>query len=122
MSSVGLWDFGIKAISEGLIYNTTVTELDLRNNRIGGHGGAALSEVLRKNTTLLRIGIIFFFFDSITNIIDLRWNNLGLLGGKAIAEGVKHNHSLVVLDLAGNDIPEEYTTAIGNQTILFIFI
>jgi hypothetical protein len=38
---------------------------------------------------------------------------LGLLGGKALAEAVKHNYTLAVLDVTGNDIPEEYVTAIG---------
>jgi hypothetical protein len=54
--SLGLWDFGIKAIAEGLHENTTLTEIDLRNNRIGGQGAAALADVLRKNNALVKIG------------------------------------------------------------------
>lgn len=34
-NSIGLWDVGVKAIAEALVQNTTLTDLDLRNNRIG---------------------------------------------------------------------------------------
>jgi hypothetical protein len=47
-------------------------------------------------------------------LLDLRWNNLGLIGGKAIADSVKFNYSLAVLDVVGNDIPDEFVTAIDS--------
>jgi Ran GTPase-activating protein (RanGAP) involved in mRNA processing and transport len=37
-NSVGLWDLGVKAISDALLVNSTLVELDLRNNRIGPQG------------------------------------------------------------------------------------
>ena len=39
---------------------------------------------------------------------------MGLLGGKALADGVKQNHNLAVLDVTGNDVPEEYVAAIDS--------
>ena len=49
--------------------NSSLTELDLRNNGISTTGGVALGEMLAKNTSLKRI--------------DLRWNSLGASGGRA---------------------------------------
>ncbi|PRP87101.1 hypothetical protein PROFUN_04837 [Planoprotostelium fungivorum] len=97
-NSVGLWDTGIKRIAEALMINTTLTELDLRNNRIGGQGGVALAIALRKNTSLV--------------VLDLRWNNLGYIGGKALADAMKNNYFLGTLELAGNNIPDDVISAV----------
>lgn len=37
--------------------NNTLTELDLRNNRIGPQGVVSLAQALKKNTSLTRVGI-----------------------------------------------------------------
>ncbi len=56
IASLGLWDVGIRGISEALQINTTLTELDLRNNRIGSQGGIALAACIKKSSSLIRIG------------------------------------------------------------------
>ncbi len=61
-NSLGLWDMGIKDISDSLIVNKTLTQLDLRSNRIGPQGGVALAIALKKNSTLLRVGNLLFSF------------------------------------------------------------
>ena len=35
--------------------NTTLTELDLRNNNVGDNGAASLAEAMKVNTTLRRL-------------------------------------------------------------------
>ncbi len=55
--------------------NTTLTELDLRNNGIVEAGGRAIGNMLRRNRGL--------------KLLDIRWNNIGPAGGKAIAEGAR---------------------------------
>ena len=73
--------------------NSTLTELDLRNNGISPSGGAVLGEMLAKNTHIKRI--------------DLRWNNLGASGGKAILDGLQRNSSMIELLLAGNKVTDD---------------
>lgn len=73
--------------------NSSLTELDLRNNGISTTGGVALGEMLAKNTSLKRI--------------DLRWNSLGASGGRAILDGMQHNSSVIELTLAGNKVADE---------------
>lgn len=82
--------------------NSTLTELDLRNNGISPSGGAVLGEMLAKNTHLKRI--------------DLRWNNLGASGGKAILDGLQRNGSMIELLLAGNKVSDE-TLRLVDQTL-----
>ncbi len=42
---------------------------------------------------------------------------MGLTGGRALADNMKYNYSLAVLDVAGNDIPDEYLIAIGKIAV-----
>ena len=78
---------------QALARNSSLTELDLRNNGISSTGAGALGEMLAKNTSLKRI--------------DLRWNNLGASGGKAILDGLQRNSSVIELTLAGNKVADE---------------
>ena len=84
---------GLERICKALTRNSTITELDLRNNGISPTGGTALGEMLSVNTSLKRI--------------DLRWNNLGSSGGKAILEGLLRNRSMIDVMLAGNKVSDE---------------
>jgi Ran GTPase-activating protein (RanGAP) involved in mRNA processing and transport len=53
---VGIWESGIRALADGLSMNSTLTTLDLRNNKIGPHGAQALALCLKHNTTLRKLG------------------------------------------------------------------
>jgi len=46
-------------------------------------------------------------------IEDLRWNNIGLVGGKGLLNALKKNHTLMQLQIAGNNIPDEIADAIS---------
>lgn len=74
-NNVGQWDFGIKAIADALCINTTLNELDLRNNKIGGQGGIALAEALRKNVALAKIGTVS---TDVTDSVRLEMEQLGI--------------------------------------------
>ena len=54
-------------------------------------------------------------FLKILDAKDLRWNNIGLVGGKGILASLKKNHTLMQLQLAGNNIPEDIVDAISKQ-------
>lgn len=80
-------------VRQALARNSSLTELDLRNNGISSTGAGALGEMLAKNTSLKRI--------------DLRWNNLGASGGRALLDGLQRNSSVIELTLAGNKVADE---------------
>lgn len=44
---------------------------------------------------------------------DLRWNNIGLLGGRSLLDALHQNHTLLQLEMAGNNIPSDTLKAIG---------
>jgi Ran GTPase-activating protein (RanGAP) involved in mRNA processing and transport len=54
---VGIWEAGISALADALSMNSTLTTLDLRNNKIGPQGCQSLALSLKHNTTLRRLGI-----------------------------------------------------------------
>jgi hypothetical protein len=95
---LGIWESGFQGLVEPLSMNSTLEDLDLRNNRIGPNGGVYLAKHLKSNTGLKRV--------------DLRWNALGLIGGRALLDALKWNQTLLYLDLAGNDIPDDIGKAI----------
>ena len=70
--------------------NTSLTHLDLRNNRITWEGGAALARCLSGNRTL--------------QLVDLRWNAIGAVGGEALATALVYNNTIQNLLLDGNNI------------------
>ena len=70
--------------------NTTLTRLDLWDNKIGDAGAQALAETLKTNTTLTRL--------------DLGGNKIGDAGAQALAEFLKTNTTLTTLYLGYNAI------------------
>ncbi|KAJ3367784.1 Leucine-rich repeat-containing protein 45 [Kappamyces sp. JEL0680] len=90
---LGIWDNGIRAISEALSINETLRVLDLRNNKVGPESTQTMAHALKYNTSLRKL--------------DMRWNSCGLLGGRAFADLLQCNRTMVDLELAGNEVPED---------------
>uniref|UniRef100_A0A8C5JYX2 Leucine rich repeat containing 45 n=1 Tax=Jaculus jaculus TaxID=51337 RepID=A0A8C5JYX2_JACJA len=97
-NSLGSWEDAFATFCGGLAANSTIQQLDLRNNQISHKGAEELALALRGNTTLQQL--------------DLRWNNLGLLGGRALVNCLPSNRTLWRLDLAGNNIPGDVLRAV----------
>ncbi|CAO2646426.1 Leucine-rich repeat-containing protein 45 [Lemmus lemmus] len=107
-----MWDDAFATFCGGLAANSTLRQLDLRNNQISHKGAEELALALKGNTTLQQL--------------DLRWNNIGLLGGRALVSCLPSNRSLWRLDLAGNNIPGDVLRAVEqamdhNQDLLTAF-
>uniref|UniRef100_A0A8C2AUK1 Leucine rich repeat containing 45 n=1 Tax=Cyprinus carpio TaxID=7962 RepID=A0A8C2AUK1_CYPCA len=97
-NALGMWEEGFGVFCEGLASNTSLAQLDLRNNQINHQGAAELCIALKRNSTLQEL--------------DLRWNNIGLLGGRSILEAMQQNRTLNKLEMAGNNIPSDTLRAI----------
>jgi Ran GTPase-activating protein (RanGAP) involved in mRNA processing and transport len=78
-------DDSVRLLAEGLIHNTCVTSLNLRNNRITAVGAACLADVLRVNHTIGKI--------------DLRGNPIRTDGARVLAKALAHNTSVTTLNL-----------------------
>ncbi|TPX59880.1 hypothetical protein PhCBS80983_g02141 [Powellomyces hirtus] len=96
---IGIWQAGVRSLADGLSVNQALEDLDLRNNKIGPEGTQTLAICLKSNMALRRL--------------DLRWNNIGLLGSKAIVDLLKWNNTLAVVQLAGNEVPDDLGRAIN---------
>ncbi|XP_032822825.1 leucine-rich repeat-containing protein 45 isoform X2 [Petromyzon marinus] len=96
-NSLGVSDASFSLLAESLGVNSSLVQLDLRNNQIDARGAGDIATALRRNGTLQEL--------------DLRWNNLGLLGGRALLEGLLQNRALVRLEAAGNNIPSDIIKA-----------
>jgi Ran GTPase-activating protein (RanGAP) involved in mRNA processing and transport len=83
----------VKAIVEALNGNHSLTILYLRNNQIDCEAAKAIAKVLKHNITL--------------TTIDLRINRIGFEGARAIALAMKQNTTLTELDLWSNAIDRE---------------
>ncbi|XP_020773844.1 leucine-rich repeat-containing protein 45 [Boleophthalmus pectinirostris] len=101
-NALGLWDEAFSLFCEGLASNSSLKELDLRNNQINPQGASELSQALRRNNSL--------------EMLDLRWNNIGLLGGRSLLEALQKNKCLVQLEMAGNNIPSDMVRALEQST------
>ncbi|XP_023120972.2 leucine-rich repeat-containing protein 45 [Amphiprion ocellaris] len=101
-NALGVWDEAFSLFCDGLASNTSMKQLDLRNNQINHHGASELALALKRNNTL--------------EVLDLRWNNIGLLGGRSLLEALQKNKSIVQLEMAGNNIPSDTLRAL-EQTI-----
>uniref|UniRef100_A0A673GKB4 Leucine rich repeat containing 45 n=1 Tax=Sinocyclocheilus rhinocerous TaxID=307959 RepID=A0A673GKB4_9TELE len=97
-NALGMWEEGFAVFCEGLASNTSLSQLDLRNNQINHQGAAELCLALKRTSTLQEL--------------DLRWNNIGLLGGRSILEAMQQNRALIKLEMAGNNIPSDTLRAI----------
>ena len=78
------------ALSGALKVNSSLTNLDLRSNRIGDSDAQALSDALEINTTLTKL--------------DLSDNSIGASGARFLSTAIKINASLTTLNLARNKI------------------
>lgn len=96
---VGSHERGVRALCDVLKANTTLTHVDLRNNKIGPECGPLFGEMLQNNHTVTHL--------------DLSWNDLGIEGGKALLKGIEGNHSLIDCQLSGNRIAEDTLHAIA---------
>ncbi|XP_034363522.1 leucine-rich repeat-containing protein 45 [Arvicanthis niloticus] len=97
-NNLGMWEDAFATFCGGLAANSTLRQLDLRNNQISHKGAEELALALKGNTTLQQL--------------DLRWNNIGLLGGRALVNCLPSNRTLWKLDLAGNNIPGDILRAV----------
>lgn len=96
---VGSHERGLRALCDVLKANTTLTHLDLRNNKIGAECGGFFGDMLKENNTLSHL--------------DLSWNDIGPEGGKALLNGLQGNHCLIDCQLSGNRIAEDTLHAIA---------
>jgi hypothetical protein len=96
---VGSHERGLRALSDALKTNATVSNLDLRNNKIGVECGAILGDLLKNNSALTHL--------------DISWNDLGPEGGKELLAGLQSNHSLIDCQLSGNRVAEDTLHAIA---------
>ncbi|EFJ09947.1 hypothetical protein SELMODRAFT_447514 [Selaginella moellendorffii] len=97
-NSIGLARTGILSLTSAIALSSTLTELDLRNNRIGPSFAAALANALRGTRSLC--------------FIDLRWNSLGPSGAAAFINLLQKNPILAGIQLAGNGIPQKLLSEI----------
>ena len=93
-NNLGNFESGLIELASALRINNSLTELDLRNNNIGQHGGVAIARALQVNKTL--------------RSLDLRWNEIGNGGAIAFKELLKSggNNSLTTLKLNGNKMTD----------------
>lgn len=96
---LGIWDSGMKCISDALSINESLQTLDLRNNKIGPQSAQHLALCIKHNHSLRKI--------------DLRWNNCGIIGGRSFVDLLQWNQVLVELDIIGNEIPEDTNRSIA---------
>lgn len=97
-NSLGPWEDAFATFCGALAANSTLRQLDLRNNQISHKGAEELALALRSNASLQQL--------------DLRWNHIGLLGGRALANCLPSNRTLWRLELAGNSIPSDVLRAV----------
>jgi len=86
---------GTAEVYDLLIGNTSVTSLDLRNNRIGPEGAGPLARLFQENKVI--------------TAVDLRWNDLGAEGSRIFLQALQATSPQVLtsLELSGNKVPDE---------------
>ncbi|XP_019591123.2 leucine-rich repeat-containing protein 45 isoform X2 [Rhinolophus sinicus] len=97
-NNLGTWEDAFATFCGALAANSTLRQLDLRNNQISHKGAEELALALKSNTSLQQL--------------DLRWNNIGLLGGRALVSSLPSNRTLWRLELAGNSVPSDVLRAV----------
>ena len=93
---------GVIAIADGLALakNTSLVELDLSNNNIEDEGAIALARTLHTNRNIINL-----------NLSD---NNIGEDGVKALSDALKGNRILTFFDLSRNSLTDTGTTLLAN--------
>ncbi|XP_076856907.1 leucine-rich repeat-containing protein 45 isoform X2 [Brachyhypopomus gauderio] len=100
-NALGMWEDGFSIFCEGLASNSSLIQLDLRNNQINHQGAAELALALKRNSVLQHL--------------DLRWNNMGLLGSRSLLDALQQNRTLLQLEMAGNNVPSDILKAIAQS-------
>ncbi|KAK3260508.1 hypothetical protein CYMTET_30535 [Cymbomonas tetramitiformis] len=80
------------------IFNGSLKNLNLGDNRIGPEGTVELMVALTSNTSL--------------NTLNLYYNNIGPVGANAVAAAIGSNNSLRILNLLRNHLGDDSRTAI----------
>jgi Leucine Rich repeat len=106
-------DIKAKQIARELATNTSLRELDLSYNYIGGGGAVGLADALAKNKTL--------------KSLDLYDNGIGDDGGggagmEALGRALARNHSLVELDVGSNVLFPSYVRVWSGDAGLASFV
>jgi len=78
-------DEAIEALSEALLYNSSIKHLSLWGNNFGGPGTTALSKTLKKKSSLTKL--------------DLSANDITDLGLESLCNALKKNTTLQELQL-----------------------
>ena len=103
---------------EALTANTTLTNLDLSENKIGDSGACFLSDAIKVNTVLTNLHLsgnrtgdsgAGFLSDAIKvntvlTKLDLSVNRIGDSGAASLSDAIKVNTVLTNLNLSGNEI------------------
>ncbi|KXJ17393.1 Leucine-rich repeat-containing protein 74A [Exaiptasia diaphana] len=107
----GLGPAGVEAISLALIYNTTITSLNIRDNGIGEAGGEIMAKLLRENYYITEL--------------DISDNQIGSKGCFEMSETLRINDTLTKLSMAGNELHDKDAQVLvqalrTNSTITYI--
>ncbi|XP_013070074.1 leucine-rich repeat-containing protein 34-like isoform X1 [Biomphalaria glabrata] len=114
MQKYNMRDFGASRLAENLVFNTTLTYLDLSCNRITRDGVKELAKVLKLNTPL--------------KILDLGFNRLEDDGAMHLADAIgTYNTTLECLNIVSNKIGPKGLCSIAdalnfNSTLTSLFI
>jgi len=90
---------GVHALASALRFNAVLTDLNLRSNKLGPQGAAAIAEALKSGMAVLKS-------------LNLRDIGLGVEGAKTIAEALKLNAVLTTINLRYNNLDEESRRAL----------
>ncbi|XP_048237096.1 leucine-rich repeat-containing protein 74B-like isoform X1 [Haliotis rufescens] len=93
MKHHGLGAQGMKAIAMALVSNTTVLNVNLRDNWLGSTGGFAICDMLKENCFITEI--------------DLSDNRLGTVVAAALSQILTQNDTLRRVTLAGNEFDDK---------------
>jgi Ran GTPase-activating protein (RanGAP) involved in mRNA processing and transport len=93
-----LSDTGLQTLCSALHHNTSLQELDIRNNQIQASGAQIIADLIRANKTLKKI--------------DLKWNDIGRQGGSYILHAVQENTMIQYIELTGNKGTEDVSRAL----------
>jgi Ran GTPase-activating protein (RanGAP) involved in mRNA processing and transport len=59
-NSVGIYESGVSELAAGIRANSTLKELDLRNNKITPEGAHILANALKTNDKLSSVGMLYW--------------------------------------------------------------